>query len=83
MTTRLEKTAFTIAVDHCSSLRAYNLGMKISLLIALALLAVGSLMTFGGFGGAFGPLLMLLSLPPFFFGLFIGLLRQSGSGSKD
>ncbi len=57
--------------------------MKISLLIALLLVVIGSLMTFGGFGGAFGPLLMLLSLPPFFFGLFIGLLRQSGSGSKD
>ena len=53
--------------------------MKICLLIALLLVVVGSIMTFGGMGGAFGPLLMLLSLPPFFFGLFIGLLSQSSS----
>lgn len=51
--------------------------MKILLLIGLVLAGVGAVFTFGPWSTGTGLLLMLLSLPPIFLGLFMGLIQSS------
>lgn len=51
--------------------------MKVLLALGIALLAVGAIFTFTDLASGWGLLLMLISLPPIFLGIFLGLLRDS------
>ena len=61
-------------IVRCGKIR----GMKALFLIGLALLVVGTVFTFGPWQTGAGLLLMLVSLPPLFLGLFMWLLRGAG-----
>lgn len=50
--------------------------MKILFLIAAVLIGVGAVFTWGPLSTGAGLLLMLMSLPPLFLGLFMWLLRE-------
>lgn len=52
--------------------------MKTLFAIGLALVVVGAAFTFGPWSTGIGLLLMLVSLPPIFLGLFLWLLRGAG-----
>ncbi len=52
--------------------------MKALFLIGLALVGVGAVLTFGPWPTGAGLLMMLVSLPPLFLGLFLWLLRGAG-----